>query len=165
VLSGTNSCRPFEPEVFAKDRSLRSCKSARSHGPLQVRQIRRPDQRGQIIDHTIVDLSCVASRGNFGRFYPCWPMRWTLLFVKEEPVHAVGITFEGYRPIFQIRQQHRGDANVIIDDLPFRESDVGIKNLFEVGHSQLLSSDFDFDFFTRGAACLFLSFRGAPSGA
>src|ERR1700744_5398013 len=60
---------------------------------LQVRQVRRPNQRCQAVHHAIMDFAAFFAR--YVRcLYPRWPMRWTLPFVKEKAFHAFRISFE-----------------------------------------------------------------------
>jgi hypothetical protein len=57
-----------------------------------------------------------------------------------------------------MRRQHRGNSNIIVDDLSLGESDFRIQDLPEVGHSQLLSCNLDFDILAHRPAHLFLRF-------
>jgi len=42
-----------------------------------------------------------------------------------------------------MRQQHRRDADVVVNDLPFGEAGGGIHHLLQVGKAELLSLDLD----------------------
>ena len=73
-------------------------------------------------------------------------MRRTVLFVKEFAFHAIRIALHGERPVSQVRQEHRRDSNVVIDYLPFGESDLRVKNLFQVRHLDFAVFDDEFGF-------------------
>ena len=64
-------------------------------------------------------------------------MRRTVLFIKKFAFHSIGIALHSERPIFQVRQKHRGHANVVIDYLPFGETDFRIKHFVQVGDLNL----------------------------
>src|ERR1700746_144767 len=85
-------------------------------------------------------------------------MRRALFFIEEETLHSFWIALKSNRPIFQMRQQRRRNANIIIDYLSLCEPDFRVQDFFEVGHSQLLSANYDFNFFTHYAARLFVRF-------
>ena len=66
-----------------------------------------------------------------------------VLFEKEGLVHAARITLKRERLVFEVRDEDRRDASVIIDYLAFRESGGGVKNFFQVGELEGLASNFD----------------------
>src|ERR1051325_8407923 len=74
-------------------------------------------------------------------------MRRAVFFVKELRVHPVGISLHRQRPIAQMGQEHRRDANVIVDHLTFGESDFGIKHLVEVRDGELFAFNDELCFF------------------
>jgi hypothetical protein len=108
-----------------------------------VRKIRRPDERGQIVDQTIIDL-IACSRGDRSRLHPVGTMTGTTLFVKERGIHPIRISFEDQRTIVQMRQKIRRDPDVIIDDLPLGETNRRIEHFVEIGDFKRATSDFQF---------------------
>ncbi len=68
-------------------------------------------------------------------------MRRTVLFVKKFAFDAVRIALHSQRPILQMRQKHRRNANVVIDHLPLGESDVRVNYLFQVRYLNLAVLD------------------------
>jgi hypothetical protein len=56
-----------------------------------------------------------------------------------------------------MRQQHRGNANVIVDDLSLRETNFRIQHLIEIRYGELRLSDYDFSFLTHDALRLFFA--------
>ena len=66
-------------------------------------------------------------------------MLGTALFVEEWPFAAIGIALECQRAIGQVREQHRRDAEVIIDHIPLGEVRLGIENFVEIGKCEALN--------------------------
>jgi hypothetical protein len=81
-------------------------------------------------------------------------VRGALLLVEEEAVHTIRISLQGDRAVFQMRQKHRRDANVVVDDLPFRKTRRRIQHLIEVRDHDLFTCDFDLNFFAHVACSL-----------
>ena len=70
-------------------------------------------------------------------------MRGAILFVKMHAGDALGVALHGEGAAAQMRQQHRRDADVVINDLRFGEAGGGIHHLLQVGKAELLSLDLD----------------------
>jgi hypothetical protein len=68
-------------------------------------------------------------------------MRGAILLVKKLAVDAVGVAFHRERPIFEMRQEDRRDADVVIDYVAFGESDLRIKHLVQVRYLNLAVFD------------------------
>src|SRR5438477_5737970 len=66
-------------------------------------------------------------------------MRGTIFFVEERLIHAVGIALHGERPVFQMREEKRRDADVVIDHLAFGESGFRVKDFVQIRNRQLLA--------------------------
>src|SRR4051812_25712720 len=80
---------------------------------------------------------------NRRRLHPIGAVLRAGFLVKEHPGHAFRIALERQRAIFQVRQQDRSDAHVVIDHLPLGEAGCGIEDLVQIGDGQLLSLDVD----------------------
>jgi hypothetical protein len=74
---------------------------------------------------------------------PVWPIRWAALLVEKTTLNTIGVPFKCQWPIFQMRQQGRRDANVIIDDLPFGEASLWIKNFVQIRNGHGFSVDLE----------------------
>ena len=107
----------------------------------EIGEVRRPDQRRQILREAIIHHPIVAFAPDFGRLHPFRPMRRAILLVKELAFHAVGVTLHGKRPVFEMRQEDWRDADVVIDYLAFGESDLRIKHLVQVRNLNLAVFD------------------------
>jgi hypothetical protein len=71
------------------------------------------------------------------------------LLVKEHAVDTLGVAFERKRAAVEMRQQHRRNADEVVDHLPFSESHRWIQNFIEVGQFELLTFDLDYRVFLR----------------
>src|SRR6266704_267807 len=85
----------------------------------------------------------MAIRPDGGRLNPIRPVRWAPFFVEKTTLNAIGIPLKRERAVFQMRQQDRRDANVIIDDLSFGEAGLWIKNFVEPGNGDSFTVDLD----------------------
>ena len=65
----------------------------------------------------------------------------------EEPLtlRAVGRAHEGRRPAGQVREHHRRDPPVVVDDVGFAEARGRVELLVEVGERELTAVDVDAD--------------------
>ena len=106
---------------------------------LDVGQVRRPDQGGQILHQAIMHIALISFAPNLRRFHPGGPVSRAVLLVKKFTVYAIWIALHGQRPVLQVRKQYRRDTNVIIDHLPFGEASFWIKNLVEIRDRKLFS--------------------------
>src|SRR5947207_9335902 len=86
-------------------------------------------------------VALVAFTPNFRGLHPTRPMRRAIFFVEERLIDTVRVPFHGERPVLQMRQQHRRNANVVVDYLTFRESGFRIEDLVEVRDRELFSLD------------------------
>ena len=76
-------------------------------------------------------------------------MTRTVLFVEKHSGDAVGIALESERASRQMWQQHRGDADVVVDDLSLGEAALGVEDLVEVTERETTALDFDDGFAAR----------------
>ena len=74
-------------------------------------------------------------------FHPGRTERRAALFVKERLADAVGIAFEGQGPIFEVWEEHRPNADVVINHLPFGEAGLRIENFIDVGERDFSSAE------------------------
>ena len=111
---------------------------------LEVGQVSSPNECGQIVHEAIVHNPLIAFAPHFCRLHPFWSMCRTVLFVKEFAFHAIRIALHGERSVFQVRQEHRRHANVVIDYLPFGETDFRVKHFVQVGDLNLALFDNQF---------------------
>src|SRR5215213_1211486 len=66
------------------------------------------------------------------RAHPVRAVLRALLLVEELALHAVRIALHRQRPPFEVRQQRRRDARVVVDDLALREAGLRIEDLVQV---------------------------------
>ena len=114
--------------LFLRESDVCSSRSARFAAQTSV---------GRSLRETIVHDPLIAFAPHFCCLHPFRAMRRTVLFVEKFAFHAIGISLHGERPIFQMRQKHRRDADVVIDHLSFGESDFRIKHLVQVRYLNL----------------------------
>src|SRR5262249_4116932 len=78
-----------------------------------------------------------------GRLHPGRPVLGTVLLVEVRPLDAIRIPLERERPIAQMGQQRRCDAQVVVEHLPLGESRRRIEDLVEVAELDALACDDD----------------------
>ena len=134
--------RRRRPRVQVQDEEVRAAHRAPgADGPLGHVQLERgqvggPDERGEVVDHDVVDgLAVLAAPGHRQPHGPDPLRRAAGGVLREEPlaVHTVRVALEGDRPVAQMWQQDVGDAGVVVDDLALGEPGLGIEHLVEVG--------------------------------
>ncbi len=103
----------------------------------EVRQVGGPDKRRKIVGKAVVHEPLIAFAPYLGRLHPLRPVRRTVLFVEKFAFDAIGIALHRERPILQVRQKHRRNANEVVYHLPFGKPDLGIKNLLQVRYRKL----------------------------
>ena len=106
-------------------------------------QVRHPDHRAQIVGKNVVDRAPVALAPDGRGLHPVGPVRGGVLLEEILAVHAVGITLQGERTPLQMRNQHRPDAGVVVNDLPLGEAGCGIQDLVQIGQLQLPALNFN----------------------
>ena len=99
---------------------------------LEIRKIRQPSQSGAVVDQDVSDVGSTAPPRHWKGFYPCRRELRRIFLVKMLSVNSVRITLERDGPVFQVRKEEAGDANVIIDDLALGESR-RVQHLFQIG--------------------------------
>ena len=99
---------------------------------LEIREIRCPSKRRQIVDDYIIDLRSTGLPGNWKRLNPLRRELWCVLLVKVLTLYAVWISLERYGAVFQVRQQPPRDPNVVVDDLCLGETGGGYRTLLRL---------------------------------
>ena len=72
-------------------------------------------------------------------------VRRAVLLEEARPARPVGRPDQGRRPPGQVREHHRCDPAVVVDDVGFAEPGGGVEHLVEVGERQLAALDLDAD--------------------
>src|SRR5439155_22059329 len=92
--------------------------------------------------------------------------------VKESSLDSIGIAFQGEGPVFEMRQEGRRRADVIINDLGFGETNSGIKDFVEPGDRHRAPGDLQNTFsfaatfgFARGGSFLQMRTESSHAGA
>src|SRR5579884_734866 len=109
----------------------------------QIGEIDGPNQRGDIIHHAKVYIIFVMLAIYGHGLDPIGAKSRTFLFIKERRFHAVWVALESERTVFKMRQHHRRDAKVIINDLSLGKTGPGIKNLAQIGKLYLVPVDLE----------------------
>ena len=91
-----------------------------------------PEQRRQVLDHREIDHAARAVRDRAG-LDPLGPRRRRALHEERLAGGAVGIALHHHRPIDQVRQQHRRDVGVVLQQVALGEAELGPERLVEVG--------------------------------
>ena len=65
-----------------------------------------------------------------------------VLLVKTLAVNAVGMPVQIFRPVFQIRQDERGDRPIVVNDISFGDTLSGKINLVPVGNRNFMAINF-----------------------
>src|ERR1022692_3682542 len=95
------------------------------------REVRNPDQRGQIVGEDEIDGATVAIAPDGSGLYPIGPMHGRILFEEIFLIVAYtsGIALHSEWPSGEVRHQRGRDADVEIHYLPFGKTGGGIENL------------------------------------
>ena len=59
-----------------------------------------------------------------------------MLLVEGITIDAVGVPPHGEGPVLNVGQHHRGDLDVVIDEVPLGETGFGEENLVEIRHRE-----------------------------
>lgn len=110
---------------------------------LEISEIRGPDNRRQIVRHTVMNLGIVAVGPDGRGLYPFGPVGGAAFLVEKTSGDAIGVTLKRERPVFEVGEQDGRDADVIIDDLALSETGFGIKNFIEIRNRNSLAFDLE----------------------
>src|SRR5207248_11070675 len=97
----------------------------------------------KIVAENVVHVALIALAPNGHGLYPIGAVFGRVLLKERRLIDAIGITLQRERLVLEVRHEHRRDARVIVDDLPFSESSGWIENLVEVRQLQLSPVNFD----------------------
>jgi hypothetical protein len=111
---------------------------------LEISQVRRPDECGQIVSETIVHDPLIAFAPHLCCLYPFWPMRGAVLLIEKLTFHAIWITLHCKGTILQMRQKRRRNADVVIDHLRLGETGPRVKHLVQVRYLKFSIVDDEF---------------------
>ena len=165
---------PFEPEVLdstpgraapASRAGAAPPRSTRPARPARRGRGRRPSRSGRSASATSDSDGCssrsarLASQTSVGRSShrqksipitssragPTRARARALLLVEVLALDAVRVALERQRAAAQVRQQHGGDARVVVDHLALGEADVRVQDLVEVGQRQPPALDLHLD--------------------
>src|SRR6202451_1266372 len=125
------------------------------------REIRDPNERGQIVRQNVIYVALVALAPDGYGLHPIWAVLGCVLLEEVLFVHALGIPLQGKRTSRKMGQQNRRDPRIIVDDLSLGEPGRGIQDFIQVGQTQVLA--FDLDDFWFAHADSFRSGRAARS--
>src|SRR5690606_29344901 len=107
---------------------------------LQRGQVGAVDQGGQIGDERAVAPVALfgAALGREGHGTdPVGGVRGGVLLVEALPAGAVRVARDGERPVPQVREHHRRDPGVVVDDLRLGEAGVGVEDLVQVAQGEV----------------------------
>src|SRR5690348_5837070 len=130
---------------------------------LQIGEVSRPYQSGNVLCKTKLDVIVAAVAPDRRGLHPVRTMLWAALLVEEHSVHAFRIAFECKRAAVEMRQQHRRNADEVVDHLPLSESHRRIQNFIEVGQFELLTFDLDYRVFLGHERSLTLGCSGTAN--
>ena len=101
---------------------------------LEISQVCAPDQCGDVVNQDVANGRFAASPRHGKSLDPIGSEFRSVFFVEELAADTIRVALHGHRTIFEMRQQKRGDAHVVIDDMRFGETRgwiehfVGIRN-------------------------------------
>ena len=145
--------RDVRPGVEIEDHSIghaidfvRDVGLARRQRPLRHVQLQRgllcePDQLGARGQHRVDHLAVAVVQTD-----PAEPFRSVVgqvLLEERGRVHTVRPPLAGHRPVTDVRQHHRADVAVVLDDLRLDGPGCRVDHLVEVGHGDLVTVDLE----------------------
>ena len=77
-------------------------------------------------------------------------MRGAVLLVEKLSFDAIRVALHRQRPVFQMRQKHGRDLDVVVDQLALGEAVLRIKDLVEIGNREGSAFDDQFSFLAHG---------------
>ena len=78
---------------------------------LQVRQVGRPHERGQIVDQDVVDIRFAAASRQWRRLHPFGREGRRVLLIEVLARDAIRVSLQGHRAVLQMRQQVGRDSS------------------------------------------------------
>ena len=99
-------------------------------------EVDEPEQRRQVLDDREVDHAARAVRDRAG-LDPRRPRRRRALHEERLAVGAVGIALHHHRAVGEVRQQHRRDVGVVLEQVALGDAERGPERLVEVGELDL----------------------------
>src|SRR4051794_28187393 len=106
---------------------------------LEVGQVGRPHERGQVLAEAVVDL--LRARVDPRGLDPRRPVLGAVLLVKELAFHAIGVALERERAVAQVGQHGVGHPRVVVDHLPLGEAHRRVHHLVEVRQAEAVAAD------------------------
>lgn len=110
---------------------------------LKAGNIRAPDEGRQIVDADVADGFAAGDAWDVRGVYLAGREFGRILFIEGLSAYPVGEAAEGHGTLFEVGQQPRGDADVIVDYLRLRESVTSVENLVQIRQGDRASFDFD----------------------
>src|ERR1035441_920117 len=100
-------------------------------------EIGYPNQAGEIVGQNIIDVSLIALAPDGNCLHPVGPVLGGVLLEETFLVNTPGVALEGQGMVGKVRQEHRPDAGVVVNDLAFGKAGGGIENLVKVGQAEV----------------------------
>ena len=110
---------------------------------LERSEIREPDERREVLDDAAALTAVRLER--LRRPDPVGVVRGAALLEEPLTLRAIGRAHEGRRPAGQVRQHHRRNPAVVVDDVGLAETRLGVELFVEVGERELTTVDVDGD--------------------
>jgi hypothetical protein len=104
---------------------------------LKARDVRQPAERRDIVDHDVANVGSAFTPRHRRCLDPVGRVSRRVFLVEEVAVHAIRVALQRHRAIAKMRQQERGDADVVVDHLRLCEPARGIQNLVRIGDDEL----------------------------
>src|SRR5581483_2999714 len=106
-------------------------------------EIRHPNHSWKVVAEDVVHIPLIAVAPNGNSLHPIGPVFRSILLEEWRLVYAVRVALERERVIFQMWNQDRRYARVVVDDLALGETGCRIKDLVKIGQLEGLAFDFD----------------------
>ena len=107
---------------------------------IDASEIDHPEQGGEIVnDRKVDDVARVVLDPASAN--PVGARHWRTLHEKELSTGAVRIPLHDHRAIADVRQEHRGDVRVVLNQIAFRDAEVRPEQLVEVGQPDFAAFD------------------------
>src|SRR5262249_49553644 len=105
----------------------------------------------EVVDYHVANLAAFAARDVEG-VDPVGSVAGGVLLVEKLGSDSIGVTFEGDRPLREVRKKVVRDPNVEVDDLALGEAG-RVQGLVDVGERDVAAFDLDLVLLAGGCHC------------
>src|SRR5437868_2063343 len=95
------------------------------------RSVRKPRECGRVLNQDVLDVGATGMPGDRISLDPFGSEAWSVFLPKCFAGHAIRVSFQRYRSIFEVRQELWSNADVVVNNVGFCRSTPWIQNFAE----------------------------------